>query len=245
MRNKNILKALSLLAAVCIGAGCNGSTATETTTTTTTITAVESTTTVTTSAETTTATEGTDSEFSELSEAEIDYVDEYGRKRYKNPTIWTTEKIFEELTINGQKFEAPLTLEKLGEGYSYSFDNGSFYDEETRTVCLQLLYNNKPLAWVYLDDCCEIQDTEGKQFSSIIFDLSSTSEEYRDDVSFSGLNIGDDANDIIVSIGIPNESTADKEWFSYGDYNDNITLNVIQDNGKVIYIGVDLIKNNI
>ena len=34
MRNKNILKALSLLAAVCITAGCNGSTMAETTTTT-------------------------------------------------------------------------------------------------------------------------------------------------------------------------------------------------------------------
>ncbi|MBR4112283.1 MAG: hypothetical protein IKK53_04550 [Ruminiclostridium sp.] len=240
MRNKNILKVLSLLAAVCITAGCNGSTAVETTTTTTTITAVECTTTVTTVAEITPSAEGTDSEISASSELEVDYVDEYGRKRYKNPTIWTTEKIFEELTINDQKFEAPLTLEKLGEGYSYSLD-GAFYDEETRTACLRLMYNDKSLAYVYLDDCNDLQDTFGKQFNCILFSLNSTSEEYRDDVSISGLNIGDDANDIIVSIGIPNESTADKEWFSYGDYNDNITLNVIQDNGKVIYIGVDLI----
>ena len=237
MRNKNILKVLSLLAAVCITAGCNGSTAVETTTMTT---AAQTTATVTTVAEITTSAEGMDSEFLGLAEAEIDYVDEYGRKRYKNPTIWTTEKIFEELTINGQKFEAPLTLEKLGEGYSYSLD-GAFYDEETRTACLRLMYNDKSLAYVYLDDCNDLQDTFGKQFNCILFSLNSTSEEYRDDVSISGLNIGDDANDIISLIGIPIELEANNDWFSYGDYNNNYALSVIQVDDKVIYISADLI----
>ena len=236
MRNKNILKVLSLLAAVCITAGCSGSTSAETTTTNTTATTAQITTAVTTSV----LSKETNSEFSELAEAEIDYVDEYGRKRYKNPTIWTTEKIFEELTINGQKFEAPLTLEKLGEGYSYSLD-GAFYDEETRTACLRLMYNDKSLAYVYLDDCNDLQDTFGKQFNCILFSLNSTSEEYRDDVSISGLNIGDDANDIISLIGIPIELEANNDWFSYGDYNNNYALSVIQVDDKVIYISADLI----
>lgn len=199
MRNKNILKVLSLLAAACIAAGCNGSTAADMTTTTT---SAQITTTVTTVAEITTSAEGTDSEFLGLAEAEIDYVDEYGRKRYKNPTIWTTEKIFEELTINGQKFEAPLTLEKIGEGYSYSLD-GAFYDEETRTACLRLMYNDKSLAWVYLDDCNSMDDIEGKTYSKIQFDFSATTEELFENVAISGCGLNSTQNDIVNCLGTP------------------------------------------
>ncbi len=70
MKKRNVLKALLLLASVCIVAGCNGSMA----------------------AQTTTVDEETDSEISASSELEVDYVDEYGYTYYKNPTIWTTEK---------------------------------------------------------------------------------------------------------------------------------------------------------
>ena len=117
MRNKNILKVLSLLAAICITAGCSGSTTVETVTLSTTTTAQ-----ITTAVTTSVSSKETNSEFSELAEAEIDYVDEFGYFYYKNPTIWTSEKIFEELTINGKKHDAPLTLEKLGQEFSYSID---------------------------------------------------------------------------------------------------------------------------
>ncbi len=177
-----------------------------------------------------------------IEEPEVDYVDEDGYIYYKNPTIWTTEKVFEELTINGQKFTSPLNLEKLGEGYSYSTD-GAFYDENTRTTCLRLMYKDKSLAWVYLDDCDSIEDISNKDFNCIAFSVNSTSEEYINNVSISGLSIGSDVNDIMALIGIPIELSADKRWFSYGDHNDNITLNVTQDDSKVIYICVYLIKN--
>lgn len=201
MKNRQIFRALSLLAALCIAAGCNQSAAEETTTTTAAQT--NSAVTVMEAAKTTAAedTEKTDPEISESIELEIDYVDEFGYTYYKNPTLWTTEKIFEELTINGDKFETPLNLEKLGEGYSHSTDGG-FYDSKKRIACLRLMYNNKSLAWVYFDDCDSIDDTN-KDYSAIVFSANDIEEEHINSVDINGIKLFSSYTELLNKMGTP------------------------------------------
>ena len=196
MNNSYILKAISLLAALCIAVGCSGNPATKTTA------------------------EITISVISEIAEPEVDYVDEFDYTYYKNPTIWTTDKIFEELTINGQKFEAPLTLEKLGEGYSHSTDGG-FYDSNKRIACLRLMYNDKSLAWVYFDDCDSIDDIEEKAYSSIQFDVNTTDEEFVGKTGICGINIASTEADLINNIGIPAVSNGSYFHFICSDEKPN------------------------
>lgn len=195
MKKRQILKALSLLAAVCITAGCNASTAAETTTT-----AVEITTTTT--AEVTS--EKNISEFSELAEAEIYYVSEKGRIFYKNYSEWTFERVFEELRINGEKIEAPLTLDKLGEGFKFSdgeYDTSySSFDGEMYKM---LNFNNKHFCSVKFVDCKDENDYN-KPFNELELSLSGTSEEYRDDITINGIGIGSTVEEVIEKLGIPN-----------------------------------------
>lgn len=226
----NFFKAISLIAAVCVAAGCGGSVVAETTAGA----GIQAETS--TVSETTTAAESVSAEIEEL---EVDHVDEFDCIYYKNPTEWTIEKIFEELTINGQKFDAPLTLEKLGSEYSYSTDDGAFYDEDTRTACVRLMLNDKSLAWAYLDDCDNINDTKNKQFNAILFSSDSTDEEYRDNSFISGLKVGSDVNDIVALVGTPIKVIGDKQWFSFGCYHNSnhyVTLDIIQNEEKVIYV---------
>lgn len=223
MKNKHILKALSLLAAVCIAAGCSGSTAAETTA------------------------ESTISVISEIAEPEVDYVDEFDYTYYKNPTIWTTDKIFEELTINGQKFEAPLTLEKLGEGYSHSTDGG-FYDSNKRIACLRLMYNGKSLAWVYFDDCDSIDDVQNKNYNYIVFSANDIDNEYTHNVSINEIELFSSYKQLLEKMGVPavddgynKNYTSDNEAvenqnFSYNDY--SVKFYVFDD--KVLMISINV-----
>ena len=209
MRNKNILKAFSLLAAVCIAAGCNGSTATETTTTTTT-TAVESTTTVTTVAEITTSAEGTDSEISASSQLEIDYVDDDGIIYYKNPTEWTYEKFFSELTINGKSIEAPLTIEKMGEDFSLVVETIE-YLESDKVICAEMSYKDNVFATVSLKNCENNQDIQNKEIklmniSDVLYEC-----DIFPNVLISGVGIASTRTDIISACGVPfKESKTDE-----------------------------------
>lgn len=223
MRKNHILKAISLLAAVCIAAGCSGSTAAETTA------------------------ESTISVISEIAEPEVDYVDEFDYTYYKNPTIWTTDKIFEELTINGQKFEAPLTLEKLGEGYSHSTDGG-FYDSNKRIACLRLMYNGKSLAWVYFDDCDSIDDVQNKNYNYIVFSANDIDNEYTHNVSINEIELFSSYKQLLEKMGVPavddgynKNYTSDNEAvenqnFSYNDY--SVKFYVFDD--KVLMISINV-----
>lgn len=223
MRKNRILKAISLLAALCIAAGCSGSTAAETTA------------------------ESTISVISEIAEPEVDYVDEFDYTYYKNPTIWTTDKIFEELTINGQKFEAPLTLEKLGEGYSHSTDGG-FYDSNKRIACLRLMYNGKSLAWVYFDDCDSIDDVQNKNYNYIVFSANDIDNEYTHNVSINEIELFSSYKQLLEKMGVPavddgynKNYTSDNEAvenqnFSYNDY--SVKFYVFDD--KVLMISINV-----
>ena len=224
MKNKCILKAISLLATLCIAAGCRGSTAAKTTA------------------------ESTISVISEIAEPEVDYVDEFDYTYYKNPTIWTTDKIFEELTINGQKFDAPLTLEKLGEGYSHSTDGG-YYDSNKRIACLRLMYNDKSLAWVYFDDCDSIDDVQNKNYNYIVFSANDIDNEYTHNVSINEIELFSSYKQLLEKMGVPavddgynKNYTSDNEAvenqnFSYNDY--SVKFYVFDD--KVLMISINLL----
>ena len=197
MKKRQILRMLSFLAALCIAAGCRGSTTAETTAGAGTQTETS------TVSETTTAAESVSAEVEEL---EVDHVDEDGIVYYKNPTFWTAEKAISELTINGQTFEIPLSIDKLGECFGYSND-GAFYDSKTRTTCLRLLCNDKPLAWVYLDDCDDIEDIERKIYNKIQFDFSATSDDFFENVLISECGLNSSRSDIINALGNPSVAT--------------------------------------
>ena len=199
MRNKNILKALSLLAAVCITAGCSGNSTMETTTTNTTATTAQITTAVT----TTVLSKETNSEFSELAEAEIDYVDENGEIFYKNPTEWTFEKVFKELRINGQQFESPLTFDKLGEGFEFS--DGEYdttYSSSNGNIYKMLKLKDKYFCSVTFINCKDENDYN-KPFHELELSFPGTNEEYRNLITINGIGIGSTVEETIEKLGIP------------------------------------------
>ena len=200
MQKKHILKVLSLLAAVCITAGCNGSTTAETVTLSTTTTAQ-----ITTAITTTVSSKETNSEFSELAEAEIDYVNENGEIIYKNPTEWTYEKFFSRLTINGNRIAAPLTLEKLGQGFSVD-ETTIDYDEEQQLCVAQILYDDNLFAQVRFKDVYDADELADKEIV-IIFQLfsSHTDEECFDVLKLNNIGMGSNKGDIKSAIGVPCE----------------------------------------
>ena len=198
MQKKHILKVLSLLAVVCITAGCNGSTMAETVTLSTTTTAQ-----ITTAVTTSVLSKETNSEFSELAEAEIDYVDENGEIFYKNPTEWTFEKVFKELRINGQQFESPLTFDKLGEGFEFS--DGEYdttYSSSNNKISKMIKLRDKYFCSVTFLDCKDENDYD-KPFHELVLTLSGTNEEYRHDITINGIGIGATAKDVIEKLGVP------------------------------------------
>ena len=191
MKNKHILKALSLLAALCIAAGCRGSTTVETTVGTGT------------QAETSTVSETTkaaESVSAEVEELEVDHVDEDGIVYYKNPTEWTYEKFFSELTINGKSIEAPLTLEKMGEGFTID-ESTIGIDTEKRLCTAQILYNNNLFAQVRFKDVDDTNNLSNKEID-IIFQLfsSHTDKECFDILKISNIGMGS-AKDDIAALG--------------------------------------------
>ena len=208
MKKRQILRALSLLAAVCIAAGCRGSTAAETTAGT----GIQ--------AETSTVSEKTtaaESVSAEVEELEVDHVDEDGTVYYKNPTEWTYEKIFSELTINGKSIEAPLTIEKFGKDFSLNTDTAE-YLEADMVVCAEMSYKGSTFANVTLKDCQNKQDLSNKEIRLLV--LSDVLYECDDfpNILISGIGISSNRNDIISVFGVPFKENA-----TDGSIDDTIT----------------------
>ncbi len=215
MKKKNILKTLSLLAAVCITTGCNGVTAAETTTVAL-----------------------------EQSEPEVDYVNENGIIFYKNPVGMTYEMIYEKLKINGVGFEAPLTLEKLGTDFDIDEDSIS-YVKENSILCAFLESEAERVGVVYLDNSDSDENNRYKEIihihSSSSFVMDKTVEF---DISFSGISIGTSEEIIINELGIPNSISynEDKTDALYAYTDDECLVHISCTNGSVnsIYISTYL-----
>ncbi len=208
MKKRQILRMLSFLAALCIAAGCRGSTAVETTAG------------AGTQAETSTVSEATtaaESVSAEVEELEVDHVDEDGTIYYKNPTEWTYEKFFSELTINGKSIEAPLTIEKFGKDFSLNTDTAE-YLEADMVVCAEMSYKGSTFANVTLKDCQNEQDLSNKEIRLLV--LSDVLYECDDfpNILISGIGISSNRNDIISVFGVPFKENA-----TDGSIDDTIT----------------------
>ena len=204
----NFFKAILLLAAVCAAAGCGGSVVAETTAGAGTQTETS------TVSETTTAAESVSAEVEEL---EVDHVDEDGIVYYKNPTEWTYEKFFSELTINGKSIEAPLTIEKFGKDFSLNTDTAE-YLEADMVVCAEMSYKGSTFANVTLKDCQNEQDLSNKEIRLLV--LSDVLYECDDfpNILISGIGISSNRNDIISVFGVPFKENA-----TDGSIDDTIT----------------------
>ena len=204
----NFFKAISLIAAVCVAAGCGGSVVAETTAGA----GIQAETS--TVSETTTAAESVSAEIEEL---EVDHVDEDGIVYYKNPTEWTYEKFFSELTINGKSIEAPLTIEKFGKDFSLNTDTAE-YLEADMVVCAEMSYKGSTFANVTLKDCQNEQDLSNKEIRLLV--LSDVLYECDDfpNILISGIGISSNRNDIISVFGVPFKENA-----TDGSIDDTIT----------------------
>lgn len=233
MRKKRILKALSLIAAVCIAAGCNGSITGDTTTT-------NSAQVTTSAADTveTTAAEETDSEISASSELEVDYVDDDGIIYYKNPTEWTYEKFYSALTINGKKIEAPLTIAKLGDQFSTESVEQIEYNPQTRFCAVQLLYNNMPFAMAIYKQIDNIDDIRNEQIDMIkqVFDYTVVETNYSL-LKVNGIGMSSKKAQVKNSLGIPN---GEQEWIQIYD-NDKMSF-AFNDSDEIISVSIDFEK---
>ena len=234
MHKKHILKALSLLAAVCVTAGCNGSTTEEMTTTTATqITSVASNT-----LQTTIVEKETDSEISASSQLEIDYVDDDGIVYYKNPTEWTYEKFYSALTINGKKIEAPLTIAKLGDEFSTESVEQIEYNPETGFCAVQLLYNNMPFAMAIYKQIDSIDDIRNEQIDMIkqVFDYTVVEDNYSL-LKVNGIGMSSKKAKVKNSLGVPN---GEQEWILIYD-NDKMSF-AFNDSDEIISVTIDFEK---
>ena len=193
MIKNRILKAISLIAAVCAAAGCGGSAVAGTTAGSTTLAVTEA------------------------AEPEVDHVDEDGIVYYKNPTEWTYEKFFSELTINGKSIEAPLTIEKFGKDFSLNTDTAE-YLEADMVVCAEMSYKCSTFANVTLKDCQNEQDLSNKEIRLLV--LSDVLYECDDfpNILISGIGISSNRNDIISVFGVPFKENA-----TDGSIDDTIT----------------------
>ena len=188
MKNKHILKVLSLLAALCIAAGCRESTTAETTAGT----GVQT--------ETSTVSETTTAEVEEL---EVDHVDEDGIVYYKNPTEWTYEMVYEALTIEGKKVQAPLTFEDFGDKYSLNEATLTYFEELSR-LDAGIIYNGKKFGSVIFLDCADKYDTQNKEIAGI--GLRNPEQELQDDfpdIKINGITLGSSRSEIISAFGTP------------------------------------------
>ncbi len=188
----NFFKAISLIAAVCAAAGCGGSAVTETTAGAGT---QAETSTV---SETTTAAESVSAEVEEL---EVDHVDEDGTIYYKNPTEWTYEMVYEALTIEGKKVQAPLTFEDFGDKYSLN-DATLTYFEDTKHLEAGIIYDEKKFGSILLTDCADINDRYNKELGFIAL----RDPEMRDvlpDIKVNNIGLGSVKSDVIDALGAP------------------------------------------
>ena len=219
MKNKHILKVLSLLAAVCIAAGCSGAEKE--------------------------VTGNTASSVSEFAEPEVEYVDEDGTVYYKNPTEWTYEMVYEALTIEGKKVQAPLTFEDFGD--KYSLDEATLtYFKDSSCVGAGIIYNGKNFLSAVFLDCANKGDIKNKEISLI--SLRNTEQELQDDfpdIKINGITLGSSRSEIISAFGTPSFEIYDGSSpysLSYKpDLNaDNRSLIFVLNNDKadIIYIEI-------
>ncbi len=138
-----------------------------------------------------------------IEEPEVDYVDEDGYIYYKNPTEWTYEMVYEALSIENKKAEAPLTFEDFGEKYSL-YEETLTYFEYDKVLEAGFVYNNKKFGSVLLTGCTGINDRNDKEIGFISL-MNPTEEWYDDlpDITVNDIGLGATRESVISALGIP------------------------------------------
>ena len=212
----NFFKAILLLAAVCAAAGCGGSAVTGTTAGSTTLAVTEA------------------------AEPEVDHVDEDGIVYYKNPTEWTYEKFFSQLTINGNEIESPLTISKLGNGFSTESIEQIEYNPETGFCAVQLLYNDLPFAMAIFKHIDDINAVNNEQIDMIkqVFDYTVVESNYGL-LKINGVGMNSKKEQVKNALGIPR---GEQQWLLI--YDDDKMSFAFNDLDKVISVTIDFQKMN-
>lgn len=150
----------------------------------------------------------------------ISHEDEQGYIHYSNPDEWTYERIFNEITIDGISYEAPLTLEKLGNDFNYTELS---FSEDVKGIALAsgtLCYKDKALCWFSVSNCSNEASIANKPIENIIIRKDNVSERNYDTIKINGIGINSDFTDIKSRLGVPvNESStsisySDKELYA-------------------------------
>lgn len=196
MRNKNILKVLSLIAAVCIAAGCNGSAIAETTTTTAKQTTIVSTT-----------TKPLEEKINPTGNSEQPLF----QKEFEI-TDWTMEDLVADMTICGHKFTLPYSCVELGdnfniEGMDYSSIRTLYYsDEQIANV-------------IYYDNISNI--SRESKFHTIYF--GGLNDEIIPSFNVNGITQSSTKIEVSSILGMPNSSIDDgnfiRDWYYFDEYN--------------------------
>ena len=205
MRKKHILKALSLLAAVCITAGCNGSTTTETTTTT-----------ATTTAEITTVTE----------QATITTEETNGIKYCEIPEGMTFEDLCGLFYYKDTQLNFPCTLDEIL-ALDEEFQERFYSENKSVSKVFKSDENGFDLDSIILGtngDLNSVVDVS-KYFS---FNVTVTNLEhysfYKDVLSFNGIHHGDNFSEVIELLGEPCYEDIDFCYYYFKESNKEILL---------------------
>lgn len=182
MKRQSVVKIFSVIAAVCLTAGCNTS-----------------------KTETITLSDGN------TIELVVENVDkQYGVTTYKNPAVWSCDAICDALTIGGRKIEAPFTLEDFGTDYSLESETLD-YDEHSKEIHTGLIFNQQKIGAVALEDCADADDTAGKTINMLALGPSPEEKPVDfSDITINGITLGATREEVIAALGVPiNEIQSD------------------------------------
>ena len=111
--------------------------------------------------------------------------------------------VYEALTIEGKKAQAPLTFEDFGDKYSLNEATLTYFEELSR-LDAGIIYNGKKFGSVIFLDCADKYDTQNKEIAGI--GLRNPEQELQDDfpdIKINGITLGSSRSEIISAFGTP------------------------------------------
>ncbi|MDO5560174.1 MAG: hypothetical protein Q4F95_11315 [Oscillospiraceae bacterium] len=146
------------------------------------------------------------------------------------------DQIIDSLTINGADIKFPVTIDSLGEGYSY--DKSSLISGGDMAFC-NLMYNNKMIGSCQLAQCGDDKYTDKPMSMLCILNTG----KKKDDPSYTEASISDISmdsklEDVTASFGDP-------QFAAYNSDTKNYELQYIKDDENKIEIYVDDSVNKI
>lgn len=218
MRKKHILKAFSLIATVCIAAGCNGSEIAETTTTTAKQTTIVSTT-----------TKPLEEEINSTGNSEQPLF----QKEFEI-TDWTMDELVSDMTICGKKIMIPCTISELSSVFNIEeFDRVSGATGKRSKGC-EIYNDNIRIAFAY----CDIED-HVNSITSICFDEIISDDMQIPEISIMGITDISSLKDVVTILGEPNVSTEyDCDYRYFFSNNQHLYISFDDDKTEIKYMAI-------